>query len=115
MEEKELKAKDIPWEYALCFNSECENKDKCMHYQARLLMPEDRYYGPAVYPTAWENGECRCFREKKLVKKAWGSHISMTTSLSGKRLRLAGVCMHYSVAVMGRTIGCIMVRICSRL
>ena len=45
MEEKELKAKDIPWEYALCFNSECENKDKCMHYQARLLMSEDRYYG----------------------------------------------------------------------
>ena len=35
MEEKELKAKDIPWGYPLCF-------------------------------------KCRCFREKKLVKKAWG-------------------------------------------
>ena len=43
-----------------------------MHYQARLLMPKDRYSGSAVYPTAWEDGECRCFREKKLVKKAWG-------------------------------------------
>ena len=28
--------------------------------------------GSAVYPTAWEDGKCRCFREKKLVKKAWG-------------------------------------------
>ena len=33
MEEKELKAKDIPWGYALCFNDACGLKDKCMHYQ----------------------------------------------------------------------------------
>ena len=31
MEEKELKAKDIPSGYALCFNSECAPKEKCMH------------------------------------------------------------------------------------
>ena len=72
MEEKELKAKDIPWGYALCFNDACGLKDKCMHYQARLLKAEGRYSGQAVYPTAWQDGECRCFREKKLVKKAWG-------------------------------------------
>ena len=72
MEEKELKAKDIPWGYALCFNDACGLKDKCMHYQARLLTAEGRYVGQAVYPTAWQDGECRCFCEKKLVKKAWG-------------------------------------------
>ena len=72
MEEKELKAKDIPLEYPLCFNNECVNKDKCMHYQARLLMPQKRYSGSAVFPTAWEDGQCRCFSEKRLVKKAWG-------------------------------------------
>jgi hypothetical protein len=72
MEEKELKAKDIPTKYPLCFNDECGDKDKCMHYQARLLMPKDRYSGSAVYPTAWEDGKCRFFREKRLVKKAWG-------------------------------------------
>ena len=58
--------------YALCFNDACGLKDKCMHYQARLLTAEGRYSGQAVYPTAWQDGECRCFREKKLVKKAWG-------------------------------------------
>lgn len=58
--------------YSLCFNNECADKDMCMHYQARLLMPKDRYSGQAVFPTAWENGKCRCFREKRLVKKAWG-------------------------------------------
>ena len=76
MEERELKAEDIPMGYPLCFNSECADKDKCMHYQARLLMPKDRFIG--------------------------------------KGLRLASVCMHYSVAGMGRTIECITVRICFR-
>ena len=70
--EKELKANDIPWGYALCFNDACGLKDKCMHYQARLLKSEERYIGQAVYPTAWQDGECRRFCEKKLVKKAWG-------------------------------------------
>ena len=72
MEEKELKAEDIPMGYPLCFNSECADKDRCMHYQAWLVMPKDRNSGSAVYPTAWEDGPCRCFCEKKLVKKAWG-------------------------------------------
>jgi len=54
----------------LCFNNECADKDRCMHYQAWLLMPKERDCGTAVYPTAWEDGQCRCFREKKLVKKA---------------------------------------------
>lgn len=72
MEEKELLEKDIPWGYPLCFNGDCSNKDVCMHYQTQLLTSKDRFSGPAIYPTAWQNGECRCFCEKKLIKKAWG-------------------------------------------
>ena len=72
MENKELTYKDIPMGYPLCFNNECTKKDCCMHYQARLLMPDDRYTGAAVFPTAWQSGECKCFREKRLVRKAWG-------------------------------------------
>ena len=72
MEEKILTYKDIPMGYPLCFNYECTQKDHCMHYQARLLMPEGRLYGSAVFPTAWQDGACKCFREKKLVQKARG-------------------------------------------
>ena len=72
MVEKDLKAKDIPLGFELCFNSACADKDKCMHYQAMLLTSADRYKGQAVFPTAWQSGNCRCYREKKLVKKAWG-------------------------------------------
>ena len=29
-----------------------------------------------MYPTAWQQDECPCYREKKLVRKAWGfSHL----------------------------------------
>ena len=77
MEEKELKAKDIPMGYAQCFNDACKRKDACMHYLARVLTgQQDRFTGQAVYPTAWQDGECLCYCEKKLARKAWGfSHL----------------------------------------
>ena len=93
MEEKELKAKDIPMGYPLCFNDECGNKDRCMHYQAWLLMPKERNSGSAVYPTAWENGQCRCFREKKLVKKAWG-FSRLYDNVPQRRKAEARECVH---------------------
>ena len=72
MEEIELKASDIPGEYALCFNGECSKKEHCMRYQSMLLKRGKRASGPAVYPTAWQDGECSCYREKRRVQKAWG-------------------------------------------
>ena len=72
MEDKILKESDIPMGYELCFNGGCADKDTCMHYQAMLLTSADRYKGNAVFPTAWQDGKCRCYHEKKLVKKAWG-------------------------------------------
>lgn len=72
MEEKILTYKDVPRSYPLCFNEACTKKASCMHYQARLLLPEGRYTGAAVFPIAWQDGECKCFREKRRIKKAWG-------------------------------------------
>ena len=71
-EMRDFSAKDIPKGYPLCFNDECAEKGRCMHYQARLLLPEGCHYGSAVFPTAWQDGACKCFREKRLVQKAWG-------------------------------------------
>ena len=69
---RDFSAKDIPKGYPLCFNNECAEKGRCMHYQARLLLPEGCHYGSAVFTTAWQDGTCKCFREKRLVQKAWG-------------------------------------------
>ena len=76
MEENILTYQDVPAKFPLCFNGDCAKKACCMHYQAGLLLPEGRQHGPAIYPTAWQDGECKCFREKRLVQKAWGfTHI----------------------------------------
>ena len=72
MEEKELKVNDIPSGYALCFNSDCEKKDSCLHYLTQQLVGDEYNKGQAVYPKAWQSGKCHCYNEKKLVQKAWG-------------------------------------------
>lgn len=68
-----LKAENIPWGYARCFNDTCKRKDTCMHYLARVLTnQQERHIGQAVYPTAWQESECPCYMEKRLARKAWG-------------------------------------------
>ena len=70
--EKQLEIKNIPYGYPLCFNGECQLRDKCMHYQAYLLKSGTQLAGSAIYPEAWKNGKCQRFNEVKMVKKAWG-------------------------------------------
>ena len=70
--EKELKYENLPWGFKVCFNSDCKLRDTCMHYQAGLLLPEDKLSGHAVFPQAWKSGACKSYLEKKLVRKAWG-------------------------------------------
>ena len=74
--ENQLESKNIPYGYQLCFNEECQLRDKCMHYQAWLLKSEKRLGGPAIYPDAWKNDLSQRFSEIKQAKKAWGfTHI----------------------------------------
>jgi len=70
--EKPLEIRNIPYGYPLCFNEECQLRDKCMHYQAYLLKGGTQLAGSAIYPEAWKNGKCQRFNEIKMVKKAWG-------------------------------------------
>lgn len=69
---KQLKYENIPHRYELCFNENCQKRERCMHYQAYLLQPEARLHGPAIYPAAWNSGKCQHFRDVKPVQKAWG-------------------------------------------
>ena len=74
--EKELKYENIPWGYSVCFNGDCALCETCLHYLAGRLQPENRCSGNAIYPMAWKSGTCKSYREKRLVKKAWGfSHL----------------------------------------
>lgn len=72
MTEKELKYENLPYGFQVCFNSDCKLRETCMHYQAGLLQPADKLSGHAVFPQAWKSGTCKCYLEKKIIKKAWG-------------------------------------------
>ena len=72
MKDQELRANEVPDGYPLCFNDACGMKNTCMHHQAMLLKQGERTKGPAIYPTAWQNGACPYYQEKKRVQKAWG-------------------------------------------
>ena len=65
-------AVEIPCGYELCFNESCSLRERCMHYRAWLLHSDEHLAGPAVYPTAWKDGQCRRFSEATPVQKAWG-------------------------------------------
>jgi len=93
--EKRLEYKNIPYGYELCFNEKCQLRDKCMHYQAYLLKPDERLGGPTVYPSAWKEGNCQRFNEVKLVKKAWG-FSQLYKNVPSYRMAEARRCvMHY--------------------
>ena len=56
----------------MCFNSDCELHDKCMHYYMGQLIPPSRTSGGAIYPSAWKNGTCSRFSKIEKVEFAWG-------------------------------------------
>ena len=72
MENIKLQSKAIPNGYEICFNDNCQLRDTCLHYQAYLLKSAERLGGPAVYPAAWQHGECTRYCEAKPVQRAWG-------------------------------------------
>lgn len=72
MEKLKLSSKIIPWGYERCFNENCQLRDQCLHYQAYLLQSEERLFGPAIYPDAWKDGQCRRFSDAQPQLMAWG-------------------------------------------
>lgn len=70
--EKQQELKNIPSGYAVCFNGDCQQRDRCLHYLAYVQNAPDRLKGPAVLPAAWAGGHCQCFGERIQVRVAWG-------------------------------------------
>lgn len=65
--------RNVPKGYQLCFNKECVKKDECLRFLAGRELPEERDWGPAVYPNMkmTEKG-CRLFATGQPTKMAWG-------------------------------------------
>jgi hypothetical protein len=77
METKEqnimLDFKKVPKGYQLCFNHECPKKDDCLRFMAGEDLPDNRDWGPAIYPNIKMDSEgCRLFDKGKPQMMAWG-------------------------------------------
>ena len=70
--ENQQELKNIPLRYPVCFNGDCQQHDRCLHYQAYRQKSVDRLMGPAILPAAWAGGHCQCFGERIQVRVAWG-------------------------------------------
>lgn len=96
----ELKWKNIPNGWALCYNKECVKHERCLHWYAGQLNPQEETIVRYVMPYALKNGICPHFASTEIVTYARGfSKIydqvlktdytplrkEMTTMLSGKR------------------------------
>ena len=65
--------RNVPKGYQLCFMETCPKKDECLRFLAGRELPEERDWGPAVYPNMkmTEKG-CRLFATGQPTKMAWG-------------------------------------------
>ena len=73
MEAVSFDFRNVPHNWALCFLSECPKKEECLRQLAARHAPEDRNFGPAIYPNIprGENG-CRFFTNGEPKRMAWG-------------------------------------------
>ena len=62
----------VPPTWDFCFNEHCPHKETCMHYFAGRHLPEDNKEGFAIYPNALQNGKCKFYVEKRVIRAAWG-------------------------------------------
>lgn len=65
--------RNVPKGYQLCFNKECPKKDECLRFMVGCAIPDDRDWGPAIYPNIKIGEEgCRLFATGEPQRMAWG-------------------------------------------
>lgn len=64
----------VPSSWALCFNTDCNQKEHCMRFFVGESLPKNLLCGMSVYPIHGKKEPCRLFVEKRIIKVAWGFH-----------------------------------------
>ena len=62
----------MPPSFAVCFLADCPLADKCLRRLVGENMPDNRLFGPAVYPSARTTDGCTMLQEEKKVCAAYG-------------------------------------------
>ena len=62
----------IPTLYSRCFLSDCPKANTCTHFVAGKYIPEGLTQGYAIYPTALQDGDCKYYKQTRVVRAAYG-------------------------------------------
>lgn len=62
----------VPAAWQLCFCDGCPQHEQCLRYQAGQFVPDSITWGPAVYPSAYRNGQCPHFKPIRTIRAAYG-------------------------------------------
>lgn len=62
----------IPPSYPLCFHGTCPLAATCLRHLAGEHLPADAVWGPAVYPTALKDGQCKMYHKTRVIHAAYG-------------------------------------------
>lgn len=62
----------IPSSYARCFQSDCPMADTCARFLAGKYLREGQVHGEAVYPMARQGGDCKMYKEIRVIRAAYG-------------------------------------------
>lgn len=69
---KDFDFKQVPYNWPLCYLSDCGRKEECLRYQITSCVPKQVTNHPCVLPTALEQSQCRYFHAIRKVKAAAG-------------------------------------------
>lgn len=83
----EINPEKIPYEYALCLNSQCPKAGSCLRHLAAESMTEKQEYWKIVSPKRLEGveGECPYFRSSQPVRYAKGFKNLLDNQTYNKR------------------------------
>lgn len=62
----------IPPSYIRCFWKECPKRETCARFFAGQYIPDGWTSGPAVYPTAGLGDACVHYKQKRIIRAAYG-------------------------------------------
>ena len=72
MRDENFNFDDVPNGYALCFNSDCPLSNQCLRHFTGEQVPSRITSGTSVYPTACTDGQCKYFKQIRVVRAARG-------------------------------------------
>lgn len=67
-----ISGSEIPKNWLYCFNSQCQQRERCVRYISGTVPPNDRTWGQAVFPASSDNHACPHFKLLRLICTAWG-------------------------------------------